>query len=152
LIDAPECVVQAFVVGVAVLDHDGADALGMRVRQTVTDRSAVALHVDGEPGQAELDGELVDDGGQVVEAVVEAFQRWLVALAVARIVGRDHAVAPGEARNQRAEHVRRGREAVQQHCRRVLRAGFAVEHLDAVDIGRVVADGAGGVGGWAIHD
>ena len=77
--------------------------------------------------------------GQVVEAVVEVLQSRLVAVAEAGVVRRHHVVPVGQRRNQVAEHVRRGREAVQQQDGRgVGRAGLAVEDLDAIDLDGLV--------------
>ena len=116
-------------------------------RQPPADRRAVVHDVHGEALDPEPGQQAVDQLGVVVEGVGEGRPVRHVALAVARIVRRDHAVAVGERRDQVAEHVRGGREAVQQqHDRRVGRPRLAVEDAHAVDRdGPVVGDrdGAG---------
>src|SRR5215469_13958617 len=63
----PEVVIQSLVVGVAVLHHDGRDAVRVASREPVADRRAVILHVEGVLRQTEYRGELLDDGGEVIE-------------------------------------------------------------------------------------
>ena len=72
-----------------------------------------------------------------------------IALAEARVVRRDDMVAVGQGGNEVAEHVRRGRETVQQqHDRRLGRAGLAIEDLDAIDRrGPVMGDHRAGLCG-----
>ncbi len=83
----------------------------------------------------------VDDVGVVPERVGERLVVGRRALAEARIVRRDHVVAIRERRDQIAEHVGRGGKPVQQeHGRRAGGAGFAVEDIDAVDLGRAIVD------------
>ena len=69
------------------------------------------------------------------------------AFAKSWVIGRDDVVAVRERRDQVAEHVRRGRKAVQQqHDRRIRGSCFAVEDVDPVDFGcAVVNDRNGGV-------
>ena len=110
----PEVVVESLVVGVAVLHDDGGDPLRMLDSQTVADRCAVVLHVDGVLRQPELLGELVDHLRQVVERVSELVVRRHRAVAVAGIVRRDHVILVGQRGNQIAEHLRAGRKAVEQ--------------------------------------
>ena len=63
-------------------------------------------------------------------------------MAKARKIGRDDMKPIGEQRNQVAEHVAGGREAVQQEqLRRALIARLAIEHFAAVDLGGAVVDG-----------
>ena len=111
-------------------------------RQAVADRGAVVLDVDGVFGQAELLGELVDHLRQVVEGVGELVVRRHRAVAVAGVVRRDHVILVRQRRDQIAEHLRAGREAVEQEDRRgVLRAGLAVEDVQVADLhGLVVHD------------
>src|SRR5262245_17257509 len=135
----PEVVVQSLVVGVAVLHHDGGDAVRVAGREPVADRRAVILHVEGVLRQAEYRGELLDDGGEVIEGVSELVPRRHRAVAEAGVVGGEHAVAVGQGRDQVAEHLRAGREAVQQeYCRRVLWPGLAVEDVQVTDLDRPV--------------
>src|SRR5262245_19171076 len=135
----PEVVVQSLVVRVAVLHHDGGDAVRVPRREPVADRRAVILHVERVLRQAEYRGELLDHGGEVVEGVSELVPRRHRAVAEARVVGGEHAVAVGQGRDQVAEHLRARREAVQQkHCRRVLRPGLAVEDVQVTDLDRPV--------------
>jgi hypothetical protein len=56
-------------------------------------------------------------------------------------IGRDQVVPVGQGWNQIAEHVRRGREAVQQEkVRRVFRACLAIENFDSFYFGAVMRD------------
>src|SRR5262249_15861628 len=76
-----------------------------------------------------------------VEGVSEFVPRRHRAVAEARVVGGEHAVAVGQGRDQVAEHLRVGREAVQQeYCRRVLWPGLAVEDVQVTDLDRPVGD------------
>src|SRR5262245_44151585 len=49
----PEVVVESLVVGVAVLHHDGGNAVRVAGRESVADRRAVILHVEGVLRKAE---------------------------------------------------------------------------------------------------
>ena len=83
--------------------------------------------------------ETVDDVGVMGECVSERLVVRRGALAKARIVGRDDAIAIRERRDQIAEHVRRSRKAVQQqHNGRIRGPRFAIEDIDPIDLGRAV--------------
>src|SRR4029077_1028522 len=126
---------ESFVVGVAVLHYDSRDAFRVAGRKPVSDRRAIILHVEGVLRQTEYRGELLDDGGEVIEGVSELVPRRHRAVAEAGVVGGEHAVAVGQGRDQVAEHLRTGREAVQQeYCRRVPRPGLAVKDVQAADL------------------
>ena len=113
-------------------------------RQAVADRGAVVLHVEGVLRQPELLGELVDHLRQVVERVRELVVRRHRAVAVAGVVGRDDVVLVRQRRDQVAEHLRAGREAVEQQDRRgVLRPGLAVEDVQVADLHGLVVHGHG---------
>ena len=132
---------EPFLIGVAVLHDEGGDALGMLEREPVADRRAVIHEIDRIVLDAELRQQAVDDVGVVAERVGERLVIGRGALAEARIVRRDDMVAIRERRDQIAEHVRRGRKAVQQqHGRRVGGSGFAVEDIDAVDLDGAIVD------------
>nr|GEU28643.1 serine racemase [Tanacetum cinerariifolium] len=142
----PERIVEPLVVGIAVLDHDGSDALGMGGGQAVADGRAVILHVQRVTVDAQRGREPVDGVRQVVEAVGVAVHRRHIALAVAGVVGRDHVVAVRQQRDQVAEHLRRRGEAVQQQQGGgMLRSRFAVKDVHAVDVDGAVADGFHGI-------
>ena len=138
---------EPFLVGVAVLDDQRRDAIGMLERQPVADRRAVIHDVHRIAVDAELRQKTVDDVGVMGERVGERLVVGRGAFAEAWIVGRDDVVAIRERRDQIAEHVRRSRKAVQQqHDRRILRPRLAVEDVDAVDFGgAVVNDRNGGL-------
>jgi hypothetical protein len=102
----PEFIVDAFVIGVAVLNHDGRHALRMGGGEAEADRCAVVLYVQGVLRCADRGGELVDHVGEVVEGIGEFIHRRHVALAEAWIVGCNHMIAVGQLRDQVAEHLR----------------------------------------------
>lgn len=132
---------QSFLVAVAVLAHDGRDLVRVLDRQAPADRGAIVEHVHGEAFDALGDGEGIDHAGQPVERVVEGETGRDGGLAEAGQVGRKDMPGVGQPRDQVAEHVRRGAEAVQQQDGgRVRRAGFAVEKVDALDVDRTVMD------------
>src|SRR5262245_8813727 len=80
-------------------------------------------------------GELLDDPGEVVEGVSELVPRRHRVVTEAGVVGSEHAVAVGQGRDQVAEHLRAGREAVQQqYRRRVFRPGLAVEDVQVAGL------------------
>src|SRR5262249_14715888 len=109
--------------------------------EPVADRRAVILHVEGVLRQTEYRGELLDDGSEVVEGVSELVPWRHRAVAEAGVVGGEQAVAVGQGRDQVAEHLRAGREAVQQeYCRRVLWPGLAVEDVQVTDLDRAMGD------------
>ena len=112
--------------------------------EAVADRGAIIHDIHGVALGADLAHQRIDHVGIMGEAVGELAMVGCVALAKARIVRRDHMIAIGQQRDQVAEHVRRRREAVeQQHHRAVGGAGFAIEHLDAIDRGAAIMDRGG---------
>ena len=65
-----------------------------------------------------------------------------IGVAEARQIGSDDMETVGEQRDQVAEHVAGGREAVQQEqLRRARRARLAIENVAAVDLGGPIMDG-----------
>ena len=138
---APE-LLEAFFIGVSVLHDQRSDALGMLECKTPANRGAVVHDVHG----VTLDGELVE---QAMDQLFEAVKRvgefrtiGHVALSVTRVVRGDHVIPIAELRDQVSEHMRRGREAVQQqHDRGVARSCFPIKDLDAVDhFGSIMRD------------
>jgi len=78
-----------FLVHITVLRDDSRDTLGMPHSQTVADGSAVVENVHGELRQPDSLGELIDDSGQVVEAVLERLATGALRLSERREVGGD---------------------------------------------------------------
>ncbi len=132
---------EALGIGVAVLHDDGRDPLGMGRGQAVADRRAVVLDVDGIALETELADEALDELCEVIEAVFERLDRRRVAAAEARIVRGDEVIAVGQQRDQLAEHVRGGRETVQQEDGRPCRiARPAVKQRHPVNLHRAMVD------------
>ena len=130
---------EPFLIGVAVLHDQCGHPIGMLERQPVSDRRAVIHEVDCVGADAKLRQKTVDDVGVMGERVGERLVVGRGAFAKSWIVGRNDVVAIRERRDQIAEHVRRGRKAVQQqHDLRILRPRFAIEDVDPVDLGRAV--------------
>jgi hypothetical protein len=100
------------------LHDEGADALRVPRREPEADGAAEVLSVDGVAPQLLPFDEVLDDVGQVIERVLELGHRRRVAVAEARVVGRDEVKIRSKRRHKIAEHVRRRREAVQQQQRR----------------------------------
>ncbi len=125
---------QAFVIGVAVLDNDRRHPLGVLEREAISDGRAVIHDVHGIALHAQLLQQAVHEVGVVAEAVVEGSMIGCRAEAEPRIIGGDDMVFVRQQWYQVTKHMRRGREAVQQDdSRSVRRACFAVEDLDAVN-------------------
>jgi len=127
----------------------------MLEREPVSNRRAVIHNIHAVPVGADLVGQFLDDISQMRECVLEPGMVGRVALTIAGIVGRDHAVAVRKQRYEVAEHVRRGRKAVQeQDDRCVPGAGLAEEDVHAVDRRALVVndgncpDGGGDRGLW----
>ena len=117
-----------------VLDDDRAHALGMRHGQPHADRAAVVLLQEDVVAETDDLGEIRDHSGEMVEGVGEFGGRRRVALAEARIVRRDQMITVGEQRDQRREHPRRRRIAVQhEDRRRIPGSRLAIENLQPVD-------------------
>ena len=133
-------------IGVAVLGDDRGHPLGMRHRQAQAGRRAVVENIQGVAAQAERVGEAIDELGESVERIGELSARRGFRVAEAGEVGRDHAVAIGEPGDQVAEHVRRGRKAVQQEQdRRVGGPGRAIEDVDVAHSDRLVRNAHGSI-------
>ena len=112
----------------------------MRQREAQPGRRTIVEDIEREAVEPDHLGEAADRSGEIVEAVGELVARRQRGAAEARKVGRDHVEPVREQRDEVAEHVARGGEAVQQQKRRRIRAaGFAIEDLEAVD-----SDGAVG--------
>ena len=116
-------------------------------REPEAGRRAVVEHIDGVAIEADGLGEAVDRLRDPVERI--AFVRQ-IGVAEAREIGSDDMEAVGEPRNEIAEHVAGGREAVQQQQLRSARgACFAIEDVSAVDLGGPIMDG--GHGAFSFH-
>ena len=96
---------KAFGVGVAVLDDEGLDAIGVSGGEAEANGGAVVHEVEGVGIEAEGVGELFDDVGEVVEGVVEVGDVGHGAVPEAGVVGCDDVVAIGEGRDEVSEHV-----------------------------------------------
>ena len=137
--DRIPAVAQALLIGVAVLGDDRRDPIRMLDREAEPGRRAVVEHVDRIAVEADRLGEAVDRLGNLVECI--RLMRH-VGIAKARQIGRDDMESIGELRDEVAEHVAGGREAMQQEqLRGALSARLAVEHVAAVDLGGAIMDG-----------
>jgi len=97
-------------------------------RETKADRSAVVEDVDGETRKTDRIGESAGHLGEIGEAIGELRPVGRHSEAEARQVRRHDVIAVGKQGNEIAEHMRRGREAVQQQEGRMTRiAGFSIE-------------------------
>ena len=77
--------------------------------------------------------EFVHDVREVVEGVVELIYGRRRTVAVTGIIGCDDMITVGKLGHEIAEHLRRGRKAVQQQQRRrIFRSGFTVEDVETV--------------------
>ncbi len=124
---------KAYFVCVPILRNNGGDSLRVRHRQTETGRRSIIEHVNCIAVDLERLRESVDRERQSIEGVRIFSFRWHFCESETRKVWRDHAVVASQARNEFAEHERRGWESVQQeNYGRVCFAGTAVKHLHAV--------------------
>ena len=109
--DRLPAVAQALLVGVAVLGDDRGDPVRMPDGEPEPGRRAVVEHIDGVAVEA-------DDLGEAVDRVRDPVERGAlirhIGVAEARQVGGDDMDAVGEQRDEVAEHVAGGREAMQQ--------------------------------------
>src|SRR5262245_43084762 len=111
--------------------------------EPVAHRGAVVEDVQGVAAQADRLDEPADHPREVVEGVVELAAGRRDGVAEAGEVGGGDAVAVREQRDQVAEHVRRGGEAVEQQDRGVPRlTRLAVKHAVAARVGPAVVDHA----------
>ena len=119
----------------------------MRQRETKADRSAVVEDVDGETRKTDCIGESPDYLGEIGEAVAELRPVGRHSEAEARQVRRHDMIAVGKQGNEVAEHMRRGREAVQQQDSRVSRiASFSIEDRRRSGFYGAIAYFGGGLG------
>src|SRR5580698_3164212 len=132
---------QPFFVGIAVLRNDRRDALRMLRHDAKPGWRAVVEDIDREPREPNHLGEAVDHAGQMIEGVSKVPGRRHIRAAEARQVGRDEPKAVGEHRNEIAEHVARGRKAMQQQKHgSVCGTRLTVKDLEAVDVSGLVFD------------
>src|SRR4051812_35236463 len=111
----------------------------MRERHTKTDRAAIVLHVWRVAIETERLGEVRDDLRIMVERVRERLGIRPVAMSEPWVIRRYEVIAIGQPCNERLEHPRRRRQAVQQEQRRrVLRARLPVKDREPVDVSRSV--------------
>ena len=107
-------------------------------RKPEAGRRAIVEHIDGVAVEADGLGKAVDRLCDLVERV--PFIRH-IGVAEARQIRSDDMEAVGEQRDEIAEHVAGGWEAVQQQqLRRARGASFAVENVAAVDLGGAIVD------------
>src|SRR6266540_1896773 len=140
--DRVPAVAQPLFIGVAILRDNRGDAVRMFCGDPEAYRRAIVEDIDCEALQADYFSEAVDDGGDVIECVLEFAPRRHVRLAEARQVGRDDVETIGQKRDQIPEHVARAWEAMQQQQRRRGGgSGFAIKDFHAVYIGRAIFDG-----------
>src|SRR5262245_24112678 len=138
----PERVDEPIGVSVAVLRDDRADLVGEPSCEAPADGSAVVLHVKRVLVEAKLSEQLSDNIGEGFERVGERLERRRRGVTEAEVVRGDDVVAIGQCRDEVAEHMRAGREAVQEHDgRRVARTGLSEEDLLAFDGHSSVSDG-----------
>jgi hypothetical protein len=81
-------------------------AIGMRQRHAEANRAAVILHVEGVARNSQCLSEVIHDLGDVIESVGELFRIRPIAVAEARIIGRDQMIVIREPRQQRLKHSR----------------------------------------------
>src|SRR6266511_3020809 len=140
--DRVPAVAQPLFIGVAILRDNRGVAVRMFGGGPEAYRRAIVEDIDCEALQADYFSEAVDDGGDVIECVLEFAPRRHVRLAEARQVGRDDVETIGQKRDQIPEHVARAWEAMQQQQRRRGGgSGFAIKDFHAVYIGRAIFDG-----------
>ena len=123
----------------SVLDDQGLDPLRVGQGHPETHGAAVILHIKRVVRDAQRFGEVVHDLGVVIERVGELLRVRPVAVAKARVVGRDEVIAIGKPGEERLEHPRGRRKSVQQQKRwRVLRPGLPVKDRETVDLFRAI--------------
>ena len=102
--------------------------------QAVAHGRAVVHNIEGVLLQPDLLRELLDHFGQMIEGVFELVHSRHRAVTVAGVIRSDQVKLVGQHRDQIAEHVRTGREAVEQeHDWGILRPRLTVENIQAVD-------------------
>src|SRR5215467_6334770 len=137
----PEIVVDAFIVGVAILDDQRLHALRMLDGQAKSNRGTVVHEIDRVFFQADLVREFFDDVRQVIEGVFEFGHRGSRATPVAGIIWGDYMEFACQEWNQISKHVRgRGKAVQQEDGGYVLGTSFAIEDVEAVDLYRAVKD------------
>jgi hypothetical protein len=105
----------------------------------IADRPAVVVHVEPEGAEVRLLEQALDDLREPVERVLEVVGH--VAVAEARIVGRQDMEAVGDSGDQVAELMRRGGKAAEQQQFGILGVpGLTVEDGESIDVGCPVSD------------
>ncbi len=104
---------------------------------------AIVEYVHGKPVEADFFRKAIDNVRDVVEGVLEGVARWHIAAAEPGQIRRHDMERAGEQGNEVAEHMAGTRKAVQKkQLRRAGRAGLAIEHFQAIDVGRAISDGS----------
>src|SRR5262249_29078643 len=110
-------------------------------RQPEPRRGPIVEHVDRKAIQPDYLREPVDNPRDIVECVRERAAVRPIGLAKSRQIGCDDVKSIGKPRDEVAEHMAGAREAMQQQqCLRVPRPRFAIENIEALDIGLPKAD------------
>jgi hypothetical protein len=90
-------------------------------------------------------------GGEPVEGVVELIHGGRIGMPETDVVRRDDTEAVRQQRDEVTVHVRRRREAVQEHADRVdCVAGCAVEGAQTIDVDEAVLDSSAGCGAHGV--
>ena len=134
----PVCA-EAGVVRDSVLNDQRLDALGMRQDHAKADRGAIVLHIQVVFREAHRFDEVIHDFGDAIERVGKFLRIGPIAVAEARIVGRNEMITVGQASEEWLEHTRRRRQSVQEeNGGRVLWSGLAIKNREAVNLNRAI--------------
>jgi hypothetical protein len=110
-------------------------------RQPEPHRGAIVEHIDRKAIEPDYLREPVDDLRDIVECVRERAAVRHIGLAKSRKIGCDDVKSFGEPRDEVTEHMAGARKAMQQQQRlRGRRPRFAIENIEALDIGLPKAD------------
>src|SRR5690348_9021231 len=113
--------------------------------QTKSHRGPIILNVDAEALEIEGVEEVFHDLFQMIEGISEVLDTRARAIAIPRIIRRDHMKALAENWKQGAKHMGRGRKPVQQDkSLYMLFSRLAIKHLNVVDYGLSVRNGCHG--------
>jgi hypothetical protein len=126
---------EACVVRDRVLDDESLRPFWVCQYHAKANRAAIVLHIKRVLRHPERFGEVIHNLGDVIEGIREFFRVRPVAVSKAWVIGRDKVMAIRKPSEERLEHPRRRREAVQQeNRRRIFRAGLPVENGKPINL------------------
>src|ERR1700743_3009692 len=125
---------EATVIGVAILDNQARDLLGMAQCEAIAYRGAVIHDIHNKLCQFKILDQFLNKVRLAFEGVSERLRVRHTAESVSNVIGRNYMQVRGKRRDEVPKHVGGSRKSVQKkHHRSVGWARFTVENLLVID-------------------